>query len=141
MKKQTILLLLLLCNSLLFAQSKQEKEIRAVLALQQEAWNKSDLNGFMSHYWQNDSLQFVSKKGIKKGWQTVYDGYQKNYAAKNEMGVLSFQIFSVDACSKKDAIVVGSWKVQNTAGMSEGYFTLWFKKIKNKWLIVLDHTS
>jgi ketosteroid isomerase-like protein len=139
--KQVIVLLLLLYSSLLFAQSKQEKEIRAILTLQQDAWNKADLPGFMAHYWQNDSLQFVSKKGIKKGWKAVYDGYQKNYAAKNEMGVLTFHILSVEACSKIDAIVVGSWKVQNTSGSSEGYFTLWFKKIKDKWVIVLDHTS
>jgi ketosteroid isomerase-like protein len=139
--KQLMLLLLLLSNGLLLAQSKQEKEIRTVLTLQQDAWNKADLTGFMAHYWQSDSLQFVSKKGIKKGWQAVYDGYQKNYAAKNEMGVLTFHIFSVETCSKKDAIVVGSWKVQNTSGNSEGYFTLWFKKINNKWVIVLDHTS
>jgi ketosteroid isomerase-like protein len=139
--KQVIVLLLLSYSSLLFAQSKQEKEIRAILTQQQDAWNKADLPGFMAHYWRNDSLQFVSKKSIKKGWQAVYDGYQKNYVAKNEMGVLTFHIFSVEACSKKDAIVVGSWKVQNTSGNSEGYFTLWFKKIKDKWVIVLDHTS
>ncbi|MDP3927833.1 MAG: DUF4440 domain-containing protein, partial [Bacteroidota bacterium] len=115
--------------------------IKLVLQQQEEAWNKGDLDGFMKHYWKSPELQFVSKNGVKKGWQSVYDSYQKNYAAKGEMGKLNFQVLSIQTIDKKNAIVTGTWKVENTSGVHQGYFTLWFKNIEGKWLIVMDHTS
>lgn len=119
----------------------KEKPIKLVLLAQEEAWNKGDLDGFMAHYWKSDNLQFVSKSGIKKGWQSVYDSYQKNYTAKGEMGKLNFQVLSIEQINKTNAMVTGTWKVVNNSGVHQGYFTLWFKKIDGKWLIIMDHTS
>lgn len=135
------ILIISLCPELWSQCSNETFKIKKVLTLQETAWNKSDLNGFMSHYWKSDSLTFISKNGIKKGWQSVYDGYQKSYADKGEMGTLTFEIFKVDMVSSKNALVLGSWKVVNAKGTFQGYFTLWFKKIKRKWVIVQDHTS
>lgn len=117
------------------------KSIKLVLIEQEEAWNKGDLDGFMKHYWKSENLQFVSKNGIRKGWQAVYDSYQKNYTSKGEMGKLSFSILDIQSIDKKNALVNGSWKVENKSGVHSGFFTLWFKKIEGKWLIVMDHTS
>jgi hypothetical protein len=119
----------------------KDKPIKLVLLAQEEAWNKGDLDGFMQHYWNSTELQFVSKNGVKKGWQSVYDSYQKSYAAKGEMGKLNFQVLSIQTIDKNNAMVTGTWKVENTTGIHQGYFTLWFKNIKGKWLIVMDHTS
>jgi ketosteroid isomerase-like protein len=123
------------------AQTAQHQKILSVLRVQEQAWNNADLKGFMAHYWQHDSLTFVSKKGIKKGWQAVYDGYQKSYADKGEMGSLTFKVYNINRVNRKNAMVTGSWKVVNASGTYEGYFTLWFKKLKRKWLIIQDHTS
>jgi len=135
----TIAFLFLIIKS--FAQSNTEKEIVGILNEQQNSWNQSNLAGFMKHYWESDSLTFISKNGIKKGWQSVYDGYQKSYADKGEMGILNFEIFKVELLSQKNALVLGGWKVVNAKGTYQGYFTLWFKKIKRKWVIAQDHTS
>ncbi len=135
----TIIFLFLIIQS--FAQSNTEKNIVGILNEQQNSWNQSNLAGFMKHYWKSDSLTFVSKNGVKKGWQSVYDGYQKSYAEKGEMGTLNFEIFKIDLLSNKNALVLGSCKVVNAKGTYQGYFTLWFKKIKRKWVIVQDHTS
>ena len=115
--------------------------IMKVLTNQENAWNKGDLDGFMAHYWKSENLQFVSKSGVKKGWQTVYDSYQKNYAAKNEMGKLQFNVLNIEQINGKNAMVTGSWKVENKSGIHQGFFTLWFKKINGNWFIVSDHTS
>jgi uncharacterized protein (TIGR02246 family) len=117
------------------------KPIKLVLANQERAWNKGDLDGFMQYYWKSENLQFVSKNGVKKGWDKVYSSYQKNYTAKGEMGKLSFEVIDIQLLNKKNAMVTGSWKVENNSGVHQGYFTLWLKKIDGKWLIVTDHTS
>ena len=64
--KKSILLLLILSFSLGFS---QEKEILKVLHTQQEAWNKGNLETFMSGYWKNDALLFVGSSGSTYGWQ------------------------------------------------------------------------
>ena len=46
-----------------FAQSKDEKEIRNILATQTAAWNRGDIDQFMNGYWENDSLMFIGKSG------------------------------------------------------------------------------
>ncbi len=141
MKCHLFFITLICLSSNLISQSSSQIKLHEILAEQQNSWNQSNLAGFMKHYWKSDSLTFVSKNGVKRGWQSVYDGYQKNYADKGEMGILNFEIFKVELLSKKNALVLGSWKVVNAKGTYQGYFTLWFKKIKRKWVIVQDHTS
>ncbi|MDZ4668529.1 MAG: hypothetical protein SGJ00_11700 [bacterium] len=118
-----------------------EKQIRAIMLNQEQAWNRGNLDSFMLYYWNSPKLRFVSKNKVSFGWQQVYDNYQKSYGTKGEMGKLNFDIKSIDLIGKKDALVVGSWKVENNKGIFEGHYTLWFQKMGGKWLIVLDHTS
>ncbi len=118
-----------------------EAEIKQVMLMQEEAWNRGDLDSFMVHYWNSPKLRFVSKTKVRMGWQNVYNNYHENYAEKGDMGVLTFEVKSVDMIGKEDGLVVGSWKVDNKNGSFAGYFTLWFKKIDKRWQIILDHTS
>jgi hypothetical protein len=37
--------------------------------------------------------------------------------------------------------VVGKWHLARTIGDLNGYFTLLFKKINNRWMIISDHSS
>ena len=146
MKKvyQLLALFLLMFSSQIKAQTSFQKDslaIKDVLFQQQNAWNRADLDGFMAHYWKSETLQFVSKNGVKYGWQKVYDGYKKNYLDKGEMGILTFGIISLNQINDQNYILTGSWKVENKSGSPAGYFSLWFKKKENKWLIISDHTS
>jgi hypothetical protein len=77
---------------------------------------------------------------VRYGWQAVTDNYKKNYDTKEKMGELVFDIVSTELLNKENALVTGKWKVIANK-TSEGYFSLWFKRIGGKWLIVLDHTS
>ncbi len=143
-KKNLFLLLLLFPMAVAYGQKKNHQEflaINAILSKQEAAWNNGNLDSFMLYYWHSPELRFVSKNGVRKGWQAVYDSYKKNYSDKGEMGKLSFDIKNIDLIDKENAMVVGSWKVENKSGTPNGYFSLWFKKIDGQWLIIMDHTS
>lgn len=144
------LLIVLLCiylfglSQTMLAQTKTEKAKTAIeleLRKQQVAWNNGNLIGFMAAYLPSDSLKFVSKRGITYGWQNVYNNYQKSYASDSLMGKLDFDFKHIELINNNHAIVTGTWQVNNQKGISSGYFTLWLKRFKNKWLIVYDHTS
>ncbi len=108
---------------------------------QEAAWNKGDLEGFMSSYWNDDSLKFIGKSGITYGWKSTLSNYKKNYPDKATMGILDFTILSVEALSDETCFVIGSWNLKRRKGDVGGFYTLLWKKINGKWLIVTDHTS
>jgi ketosteroid isomerase-like protein len=143
MKKNTIFLFCLLFSVIIYAQkpSKAQKSIQSVLATQTQAWNAGDLTTFMSTYWHSDSLRFIGKSGLTYGWQQTLNNYQKNYPNKEAMGQLDFKIITIEVLSKRSAFVVGKWHLARTIGDLSGHFTLLFRKIEGKWLIVADHSS
>jgi ketosteroid isomerase-like protein len=124
-----------------FAQSKDELAIRSVMDEQIKAWNNGNIDAFMQTYWRSDSLLFVGSKGPTYGWQTTLENYKKRYPDTVTMGKLDFEILKIKPLSEEYSFVLGKWHLKRTIGDAGGYFTLIFKKINGKWLIVADHTS
>ncbi|MES2559097.1 MAG: DUF4440 domain-containing protein [Bacteroidota bacterium] len=144
--KKALFILLVFAASLSHAQKQimpDKTMITRVLTNQQKAWNDGRIEDFMGGYWQHDSLVFIGKKGITKGWKQTLENYRKSYPDKASMGELEFTIISVELLSKTSAHVVGKWHLKRdvTKGDLEGHFTLLFKKIKQRWVIVSDHSS
>jgi len=123
------------------AQSKDEPAIRNAMSEQLAAWNAGDIDRFMLTYAQSDSLMFIGKSGVTYGWQKTLANYKKNYPDTAAMGKLNFTILDVKRLSVLYFFVVGRWHLTRSIGDVGGHFTLLFKKIKNKWLIVVDHSS
>lgn len=124
-----------------FSQSKDESEIRSVLAKQTESWNKGDIESFMTTYWHSDSLMFIGKNGIKWGWQTTLENYKKSYPDTTAMGKLDFNILLVKKLSAEYYYVVGKWHLKRSIGDLSGHYDLLFRKINGKWFIIADHSS
>lgn len=121
--------------------SKDELAVRKVLVMQNNAWNNGDIAAFMKGYWQSDSLSFVGKSGVTYGWQNTLDNYIKGYPDTAAMGKLTFDILEVKRLSVMYFYVIGKWHLARSIGDVGGHFTLLFKKVKNTWVIVSDHSS
>ncbi|MFB9842318.1 YybH family protein [Mucilaginibacter ginsenosidivorans] len=139
MKKILFSCILVLYTCFLFAQDREA--VMKVLATQQDAWNRGDIEGFMQGYWKSDSLMFVGKTAPVYGWQTTLDHYKKGYPDRAAMGQLTFDIIQVRILDPANAFVMGGWKLKREKDEPGGYFTLWFRKINGEWKIVCDHTS
>lgn len=125
---------------------RDDAAIRAALQAQAAAWNNADLEGFMSYYLPSEKLKFVGKNGVQYGWQSLYERYRKNYPGKEGMGQLYLEVIENERLARNLFQTIGKWRVQRLVGNGntetlEGYFTLIWRKIKGKWLIVVDHTS
>lgn len=120
--------------------TKIAADIRSVMDDQAAAWNRGDLEGFMRGYWNSDKLTFVSTN-VTRGWLSTLDNYKKNYPTKEKMGTLSFTDLEITVLSKDAAVVLGSWALQRAADNPKGKFTLIFRKFKEGWRIVHDHTT
>jgi ketosteroid isomerase-like protein len=123
------------------AQMPDDVLIKNTLAEQTTAWNNGDLDKFMDGYWRSDSLMFVGKSGPTYGWENTLKNYRKGYPDIAAMGKLNFNLISVKRLSPLYYSVVGKWHLKRSMGDVGGAFTLLFKKIKKKWVIVQDHSS
>ena len=140
--KSTLFLTILFFSVLhLRAQTQNDILIRNILADQTMAWNAGDIDKFMDGYWRNDSLMFIGKNGPTYGWKNTLNNYKKNYPDTAAMGKLTFELISVKRLSVMYYSVVGKWHLKRSIGDVGGAFTLLFKKIKNTWVIVQDHSS
>jgi ketosteroid isomerase-like protein len=143
MRKTAILALIVL--GLSSASSGQaglaaESEIKAALDLQKTAWNRGDIEGFMATYWKSDALTFQSGGSRTHGWDDVLARYKKNYAP-DKMGKLDFSDLAIHILSRDAAYVLGRFKLDFGGTLKEGAFTLIFRRTKDGWRIIHDHTS
>ena len=139
--KKILLLTCIIISLTSKSQTNDEKIIRNMLADQISFWNKGDIPSFMKGYWENDSLVFIGSKGPTYGYNNTLRNYQKNYPNKDYMGVLNFDIISVQPIEKDHYFVIGKFMLQRKVGDASGHFTLIFKRINGVWKIVSDHSS
>jgi ketosteroid isomerase-like protein len=140
MKKYLFFAFILFTN-FCFAQSKDEIQVRQLLADQTESWNRGDIDSFMKTYWKSDSLMFIGKNGVTYGWTNTLNNYKKNYPDTTAMGRLSFDIISVKWLSFQYFHVIGKWHLKRSIGDLSGHYTLLLKKINGRWVIIADHSS
>jgi ketosteroid isomerase-like protein len=120
-----------------------EAGIRAVMEAQQAAWNRGDVDDFMSGYDSSDSTTFVGST-ITRGYGNVLENYHRRYPTKEKMGQLTFSGIEVMPLGAEYASVLGKWHLdrsRDAGGEAGGIFTLLFRKTQNGWKIILDHTS
>ncbi len=122
---------------------KVTSAIEQVLHVQQDAWNRHDLEGFMAGYWNSPELTFFSGVHETSGWQGAIERYRKMYQGEGkEMGKLGFSSLRVESLGSDAAFVRGAWRLTLSDGKTpHGLFTLIFRKFPDGWKIVHDHTS
>lgn len=120
------------------------RSIEAVVRAQEAAWNRGDIEAFMSEgYWNSPDLTFYSGGDVTHGFEPVLARYVKRYKSGGaEMGTLSFTDVEVLPLAKDAAVARGRWALdferQPDVG---GLFTLVFRRTPDGWRIVHDHTS
>src|SRR5712691_2090853 len=112
------------------AEDAARTAIRKMIEQQQAAWNRKDLEAFMSGYWNSPDLTFFSGAGEAKGWQAALDGYKKGYqGAGHEMGRLEFANLRIEMLGPDAAFVRGEFHLMMSDGKTpHGLFTLVFRK-------------
>lgn len=138
---RTLLAASLVTFSAAFAQTPEE-DIRGVLAAQTEAWNEGDVVAFMEGYVMSEALTFASGNEVRRGFDETLQRYLKTYDTRGKMGTLSFRDLEVEMLADDAALVFGRFVLDRPEeGDATGLFTLIFRRINDRWVIVHDHTS
>jgi beta-aspartyl-peptidase (threonine type) len=118
-------------------------EILGLLAEQQAAWNRGDLEAFVRYYWKSESTVFAGGGKVHRGFEATARRYREAYPTREKMGRLSFSDLSFEQLEDERAVVTGSWELA-IAGQEKrpgGVFTLIWRRLPEGWRIVHDHTS
>ena len=136
------IILLFISWSAMAQSSKDQETIYATLNRQMADWNRGDIDSFMNGYWESDSLMFVGKAGVTKGYKATHERYLKSYPDRAAMGTLKFTFLNLSFPAEGVAFLVGKFHLTRPEkGDLEGHYTLLWKKIEGKWTIVCDHSS
>ena len=111
-----------------------------VVQKQAVAWNRGDLAEFMSPYWKDERLTFSSGGKTKRGWQGTFENYKKNYPDAKTMGKLTFSELETQELGPDSMLMLGTWHLDRDEPVG-GNFSLIWKRIDGKWVIVHDHSS
>ena len=120
---------------------KDSLNIMKVMDFQEKAWNNGDIDSFMNGYLRSEELVFSGSNGPIYGWNATKERYKRSYPDLKTMGKLSFTVNKIKSLSKNTAYLIGEYYLKRTIEDSYGHFTLIWKKVDGKWLIVSDHTS
>lgn len=129
------------CETANVQRNHAEAAVRAALDQQVREWNTGNLAGFMETYARSEQTRFASGGDISLGWQTVFDRYQKKYGTRAAMGTLRFSDLEITPLGPDTVLAFGRWHLKRDADSPSGLFTLVFRRTKNGWHIVHDHTS
>jgi beta-aspartyl-peptidase (threonine type) len=124
----------------------QDAELKSgvgkVLDDQAAAWNRGDLDGFMTGYWKSDQLSFFSDTETPPGWEALRKRYQDRYESKDKnLGNLKFTDLEILPMGYDAAAVKGQWHLEKDGKSMGGLFTLLFRRMPDGWRIIHDHTS
>lgn len=143
MQKLFFALIFILAFGQTHAQTASDRRaILAILNRQTADWNAGRVEAFMNGYWQSDSLTFVGKVGVTKGYEGTLASYKKRYPDRATMGTLKFDILKLEFQASGVAYVIGRWHLTRPqVGDVGGHYTLLWRKINRRWVIVSDHSS
>jgi uncharacterized protein (TIGR02246 family) len=137
------LLLISACGSSPSRVGNPAAEVRAVWNAGVEAWNRGDLDAFMTVYWNSPDLVFFSNKTETRGWQQTLDRYRATYKSEGrQMGTLDFPKLEFKVLSPEAVLARGQWRLKMPDGKeSTGMTSVTFLKLPEGWRIVHDHSS
>ena len=121
--------------------AEMKEQIATILAKQAAAWNRGDIDEFMDSYWRSEELTFSSGGKTTRGWGPTKDSYKRRYSTRESMGTLSFTELEVTPLGDAAAQVLGRWKLARDKQPVGGNFSLIFRHLDGRWVIIHDHTS
>ncbi len=123
--------------------SRAAAAVTSVLQMQADAWNRGDLDTFVTGYLHSPDTSYVSSDSQVRGYDALRDRYQRKYGDKHDtMGTLRFFNLKVQDLGRRNALCTGGWHLdRQDKPPVEGIFSLIFVRTQDGWKIMHDHTS
>ena len=118
---------------------EKKKQVIGVLEKQESDWNQGNLDGFLSAYWNSDTLVTVNVRGLSYGKEVLDRTIRKSFPDSASMGKLEYDVIHVRFIGESDALLTGKWLRKNQKKFRGGYFSILLQRINGRWMIVSEH--
>jgi ketosteroid isomerase-like protein len=136
-----ILALMLAAPAPAASAAQDRAAILQTIGRMEAAWNRGDFRGYMAGF-KNPDVVFISGGKFQDGWQGTLDHYIRDYGGSAERrGQLHFYNMKVDVLAPDAAMLIGQYRLVRGTRITEGVNTRLFRKVKDKWLITMNHVS
>jgi uncharacterized protein (TIGR02246 family) len=127
----------------LFTATRQQLDVVKIVLAQQDAWNKGDLDAYLSHYKNSPDTQAVLAT-LVRGVDNIRNAYRANFPNKDAMGSIEDSEVEVKALGDNFAIATGKYHLtrsRKAGGAVDGTFLEVFEKTPNGWQIVYSAST
>ncbi len=127
----------------LFTASRQQLDVVKIVLAQQAAWNKGDLDGYLSHYKESPDTQAVLAN-LVRGVENIRAAYKQNFPNKDAMGSIEDTDIDVKALGDNYALATGRYHLnrpKKSGGPIEGTFMELFEKTQGGWQIIFSQST
>lgn len=127
----------------LYTATHQQLDVTKVLLAQEAAWNRGDLDAYLSHYKDAPDTQAVLA-GPTLGLAAIRAAFHTNFPNHDVMGVLEQSEVDVRALGDNFALATGKYHLtrgRKFGGDVTGTFTYVFEKTAAGWQIIFSQTS
>ena len=139
--KLALALLVLLAAPAAASPKSDRAAILSTVERMEAAWNRGDFRGYMAGF-KNPDVTFVSGGKFQDGWQGTLDHYIRDYGGSPERsGHLHFYNMTVDLLAPDAAMLIGQYRLERGARVTEGVNTRLFRRVRGHWLITVNHVS
>ena len=119
-----------------------EPHVALMLESSAEAWNRGDLEAFLSDYQDAPSTTYVVSGGVLSGVDEIRDNYAAKFGPGAERDSLRFESVQVRTLSTTIGIVTARWILHdNGVVRAAGPFPLVMRLTRAGWKITHDHSS
>jgi len=116
--------------------------VKIVLA-QETAWNRGDLDGFLSGFKDAPDTQAVLGNRAR-GLVEIRGAFHTNYPNRESMGLLAYSDVEARELGENYALATGKYHLDRSkkyGGSADGTFTEVMEKTPKGWQIIFDETT
>ena len=118
------------------------REICAMMDSSARAWNRGQLDAFVSDYMEGEGTTYIGSRGIVRGPAAIREVYAPRFAPGGVRDSLSFERVEVDLLAPDLANTI-AWYVlmRGDSVTARGPTSLVMRRVRGAWKIVHDHSS
>lgn len=127
----------------LFTATREQLDVVKIILAQQDAWNKGDLDGYLSHYKNAPDTQAVLAN-LVRGLDNIRAAYRQNFPSKESMGTIEDSDVQVRELGDKFALATGTYRLtrsKKAGGAVDGTFSELFEKTSAGWQIIFSEST
>jgi uncharacterized protein (TIGR02246 family) len=129
-------------DKLYTATHEQLAVVKIVLA-QETAWNRGDLDGFLSEFKDAPDTQAVlGNRAV--GMTEIRNAFHANYPTRDSMGLLAYSDVEARELGENFALATGKYHLERSkkfGGSADGTITEVLEKTPKGWQIIFDETT